>query len=142
MIVDVFGIEAFLPGSQIDVKPIRDYDVFVGKTMEFKVVKINNEFKNVVVSHKTLIEAERVISELLAADYLVNPEVVVESDTTTGKARRTVSILGQVKKPGTYELPPPPKRLTLLEVISMAGGFSETSCPRTLSWHFPTDRTI
>ena len=58
MIVDVFGIEAFLPGSQIDVKPIRDYDVFVSKTMEFKVVKINQEFKNVVVSHKALIEAE------------------------------------------------------------------------------------
>ena len=58
LIVDVFGIEAFLPGSQIDVKPIRDYDVFVGKTMEFKVVKINHEFKNVVVSHKVLIEEE------------------------------------------------------------------------------------
>ena len=58
MIVDVFGIEAFLPGSQIDVHPIRDYDVFVGKTMEFKVVKINQEFRNVVVSHKALIEAE------------------------------------------------------------------------------------
>jgi small subunit ribosomal protein S1 len=58
MIVDVFGIEAFLPGSQIDVKPIRDYDQYVGKTMEFKVVKINHEFKNVVVSHKALIEAD------------------------------------------------------------------------------------
>jgi small subunit ribosomal protein S1 len=58
LIVDVFGLEAFLPGSQIDVKPIRDYDVYVNKTMEFKVVKINNEFKNVVVSHKALIEAE------------------------------------------------------------------------------------
>ena len=58
LIVDVFGIEAFLPGSQIDVKPIHDYDVFVDKTMEFKVVKINHEFKNVVVSHKALIEAE------------------------------------------------------------------------------------
>ena len=58
MIVDVFGIEAFLPGSQIDVKPIRDYDIFVGKTMEFKIVKINQEYKNVVVSHKALIEAE------------------------------------------------------------------------------------
>ena len=58
MIVDVFGIEAFLPGSQIDVKPIRDYDIYVGKTMEFKVVKINQEFRNVVVSHKALIEAE------------------------------------------------------------------------------------
>ena len=58
MIVDVFDIEAFLPGSQIDVRPIRDYDIFVGKTMEFKVVKINQEFKNVVVSHKALIEAE------------------------------------------------------------------------------------
>jgi small subunit ribosomal protein S1 len=58
LIVDVFGIEAFLPGSQIDVKPIRDYDIYVGKTMEFKVVKINNEFKNVVVSHKALIEEE------------------------------------------------------------------------------------
>ncbi len=58
LIVDVFGIEAFLPGSQIDVKPIRDYDIYVGKTMEFKVVKINQEFRNVVVSHKALIEAE------------------------------------------------------------------------------------
>ena len=58
MIVDIFGIEAFLPGSQIDVHPIRDYDIFVGKTMEFKVVKINQEFRNVVVSHKALIEAE------------------------------------------------------------------------------------
>ncbi|MDD5694399.1 MAG: 30S ribosomal protein S1 [Bacteroidales bacterium] len=58
LIVDVFGIEAFLPGSQIDVKPIRDYDIFVGKTMEFKVVKINQEYKNVVVSHKALIEDE------------------------------------------------------------------------------------
>ena len=58
MIVDIYGIEAFLPGSQIDVHPIRDYDVFVGKTMEFKVVKINQEFRNVVVSHKALIEAE------------------------------------------------------------------------------------
>ncbi len=58
LIVDVFGIEAFLPGSQIDVKPIRDYDIYVGKTMDFKVVKINHEYKNVVVSHKALIEAE------------------------------------------------------------------------------------
>lgn len=58
LIVDVFGIEAFLPGSQIDVKPIRDYDIYVGKNMEFKVVKINHEYKNVVVSHKALIEAE------------------------------------------------------------------------------------
>jgi len=58
LIVDVFGIEAFLPGSQIDVKPIRDYDIYVGQTMDFKVVKINHEFKNVVVSHKALIEAE------------------------------------------------------------------------------------
>jgi small subunit ribosomal protein S1 len=58
LIVDVFGIEAFLPGSQIDVKPIRDYDIYVGKTMEFKVVKINHEFRNVVVSHKAIIEAE------------------------------------------------------------------------------------
>ena len=58
LIVDIFGIEAFLPGSQIDVKPIRDYDVFVDKTMDFKIVKINQEFKNVVVSHKALIELE------------------------------------------------------------------------------------
>ncbi len=58
MIVDIYGIDTFLPGSQIDVKPIRDYDVFVGKTMEFKVVKINKEYRNVVVSHKALIEAE------------------------------------------------------------------------------------
>ena len=58
LIVDVFGIEAFLPGSQIDVKPIRDYDVYVGKIMDLKIVKVNNEFKNVVVSHKALIEDE------------------------------------------------------------------------------------
>ena len=75
MIVDVFGIESFLPGSQIDVKPIRDYDVYVGKTMEFRVVKINQEFKNVVVSHKALIEAElelqkkEIISRLEKARY-------------------------------------------------------------------------
>jgi len=68
LIVDVFGIEAFLPGSQIDVKPIRDYDIYVGKTMEFKVVKINNEFKNVVVSHKALIqdELEKQKAEIMA----------------------------------------------------------------------------
>jgi small subunit ribosomal protein S1 len=66
MIVDVFGIEAFLPGSQIDVKPIRDYDQYVNKTMEFKVVKINHEFKNVVVSHKALIEAD---IEIQKKDY-------------------------------------------------------------------------
>ena len=58
MIVDVFGIEAFLPGSQIDIKPIRDYDQYTNKNMDFKVVKINHEFKNVVVSHKALIEAD------------------------------------------------------------------------------------
>ena len=73
LIVDVFGIEAFLPGSQIDVKPIRDYDIFVDKTMDFKVVKINQEFKNVVVSHKALIEdeleAER--SEIIAESCLM-----------------------------------------------------------------------
>ena len=79
MIVDVFGIEAFLPGSQIDVKPIRDYDVYVGKTMEFKVVKINQEFKNVVVSHKALIEAELeqqkkdIISKLEKGQVLEGP---------------------------------------------------------------------
>ncbi len=87
MIVDVFGIEAFLPGSQIDVKPIRDYDVFVGKTMEFKVVKINQEFKNVVVSHKVLIEAEleqqkkEIISRLEKGQVL---EGVVKNITSYG----------------------------------------------------------
>ncbi|MDR0864205.1 MAG: 30S ribosomal protein S1 [Candidatus Symbiothrix sp.] len=87
MIVDVFGIEAFLPGSQIDVKPIRDYDVFVDKTMEFKVVKINQEFKNVVVSHKALIEAELeqqkkdIISGLEKGQIL---EGVVKNITTYG----------------------------------------------------------
>src|SRR5574344_1464911 len=87
MIVDVFGIEAFLPGSQIDVKPIRDYDVFVGKTMEFKIVKINQEFKNVVVSHKALIEAEleqqkkEIISKLEKGQVL---EGVVKNITTYG----------------------------------------------------------
>jgi small subunit ribosomal protein S1 len=83
----VFGIEAFLPGSQIDVKPIRDYDIFVGKTMEFKVVKINQEFKNVVVSHKALIEAEleqqkkEIISKLERGQVLKG---VVKNITTYG----------------------------------------------------------
>ncbi len=87
MIVDIFGIEAFLPGSQIDVKPIRDYDIFVGKTMEFKVVKINQEFKNVVVSHKALIEAEleqqkkEIISKLERGQVLKG---VVKNITTYG----------------------------------------------------------
>ncbi len=87
MIVDVFGIEAFLPGSQIDVKPIRDYDVFVGKTMQFKVVKINQEYKNVVVSHKALIEAEleqqkkEIIAKLEKGQVL---EGVVKNITTYG----------------------------------------------------------
>lgn len=87
MIVDVFGIEAFLPGSQIDVKPIRDYDVYVNKTMEFKVVKINHEFRNVVVSHKALIEAEleaqkkEIISKLEKGQVL---EGVVKNITSYG----------------------------------------------------------
>ncbi|MDR2891284.1 MAG: 30S ribosomal protein S1 [Alistipes sp.] len=87
MIVDVFGIEAFLPGSQIDVKPIRDYDIYVDKTMEFKVVKINPEFRNVVVSHKALIEAEleeqkkAIIGKLEKGQIL---EGVVKNITTYG----------------------------------------------------------
>ncbi len=87
MIVDVFGIEAFLPGSQIDVKPIRDYDQYVNKTMEFKVVKINHEFKNVVVSHKALIEADieeqkkEIISQLEKGQVL---EGVVKNVTSYG----------------------------------------------------------
>ncbi|MDR2564014.1 MAG: 30S ribosomal protein S1 [Prevotellaceae bacterium] len=87
MIVDVFGIEAFLPGSQIDVKPIRDYDIFVGKNMEFKIVKINHEFRNVVVSHKALIEAEleaqkvEIISKLEKGQVL---EGMVKNITTYG----------------------------------------------------------
>lgn len=87
MIVDIFGIEAFLPGSQIDVHPIRDYDVFVGKTMELKVVKINQEFRNVVVSHKALIEAEleaqrkEIISHLEKGQIL---EGVVKNITSYG----------------------------------------------------------
>ena len=87
LIVDVFGIEAFLPGSQIDVKPIRDYDVYVGKNMEFKVVKINEEFRNVVVSHKALIEAEieeqkkQIISGLEKVQVL---EVIVKNITSYG----------------------------------------------------------
>lgn len=87
MIVDVFGIEAFLPGSQIDVHPIRDYDIFVGKTMEFKVVKINQEFRNVVVSHKALIEVEleaqrkEIISHLEKGQIL---EGTVKNITTYG----------------------------------------------------------
>ena len=87
MIVDVFGIEAFLPGSQIDVKPIRDYDVYVDKTMEFKVVKINQEFRNVVVSHKALIEAEleaqkQVIMSKLEKGQIL--EVTVKNITSYG----------------------------------------------------------
>ena len=87
MIVDVFGIEAFLPGSQIDVKPIRDYDVYVNKMMEFKVVKINHEFKNVVVSHKALIEADieiqkkEIIGQLQKGQVL---EGVVKNITSYG----------------------------------------------------------
>ncbi|MEO6347777.1 MAG: S1 RNA-binding domain-containing protein, partial [Aquaticitalea sp.] len=87
MIVDVFGIEAFLPGSQIDVKPIRDYDQYVNKTMEFKVVKINHEFKNIVVSHKALIEADieeqkkEIISQLEKGQVL---EGVVKNITSYG----------------------------------------------------------
>ena len=87
MIVDVFGIEAFLPGSQIDVKPIRDYDVFVDKTMEFKIVKINQDYRNVVVSHKALIEAEleaqkkEIISHLEKGQIL---EGTVKNITTYG----------------------------------------------------------
>jgi small subunit ribosomal protein S1 len=87
MIVDIFGIEAFLPGSQIDVHPIRDYDIFVGKTMEFKVIKINQEFRNVVVSHKALIEAEleaqrkEIISKLEKGQIL---EGTVKNITTYG----------------------------------------------------------
>ncbi len=87
MIVDVFGIEAFLPGSQIDVKPIRDYDIYVDKTMEFKVVKINQEYRNVVVSHKALIEAEleqqkkEIISKLEKGQIL---EGTVKNITTYG----------------------------------------------------------
>lgn len=76
LIVDVFGIEAFLPGSQIDVKPIRDYDVFVGKIMEFKVVKINNEFKNVVVSHKVLIEQELEVQKMEIMSKLEKGQVL------------------------------------------------------------------
>lgn len=87
LIVDVFGIEAFLPGSQIDVKPIRDYDIYVGKNMEFKVVKINEEFRNVVVSHKALIEAEieeqkkQIISKLEKGQVL---EGIVKNITSYG----------------------------------------------------------
>ena len=87
MIVDVFGIEAFLPGSQIDVKPIRDYDVFVGKTMEFQIVKINQEYRNVIVSHKALIEAEleaqkkEIISKLQKGQVL---EGIVKNITSYG----------------------------------------------------------
>jgi Ribosomal protein S1 len=76
MIVDVFGIEAFLPGSQIDVKPIRDYDQFVEKSMDFKVVKINNEFHNVVVSHKALIEAELEAQKMEIISHLEKGQVL------------------------------------------------------------------
>ena len=87
MIVDVFGIEAFLPGSQIDVKPIRDYDVYVDKTMEFKVVKINQEFRNVVVSHKALIEAELEAQKQIIMSKLEKGQILegtVKNITTYG----------------------------------------------------------
>ena len=87
MIVDVFGIEAFLPGSQIDVKPIRDYDVYVDKTMEFKVVKINQEYRNVVVSHKALIEAELEAQKQVIMSKLEKGQIlegVVKNITTYG----------------------------------------------------------
>ena len=112
MIVDVFGIEAFLPGSQIDVKPIRDYDVFVNKTMEFKIVKINHEFRNVVVSHKALIEAELeaqkadIISKLEKGQVL---EGTVKNITSYGvfvdlggvdrRVRRIVQTWGRINHP-------------------------------------------
>ena len=120
LIVDVFGIEAFLPGSQIDVKPIRDYDIFVGKTMEFKVVKVNHEYKNVVVSHKALIEAEleqqktEIISKLekgqitsFSADKSMNkstkpnptkPNQTKPNPTKSQKGElRTLQVLSQIK---------------------------------------------
>ncbi|MBQ5879702.1 MAG: S1 RNA-binding domain-containing protein, partial [Alistipes sp.] len=87
MIVDVFGIEAFLPGSQIDVKPIRDYDIYVDKTMEFKVVKINQEFRNVVVSHKALIEAELEAQKQIIMSKLEKGQILegtVKNITTYG----------------------------------------------------------
>lgn len=86
LIADVFGIEAFLPGSQIDVKPIRDFDQFVGKTMEFKIIKINNEFKNVVVSHKALIEAE----------------LEIQKSEIVGKLEKGQVLEGQVKNITSY----------------------------------------
>ena len=76
MIVDVFGIEAFLPGSQIDVRPIRDYDMFVGKTMNFKVVKINQEFRNVIVSHKVIVESELETKKQDIINQLENGQVL------------------------------------------------------------------
>lgn len=82
----------------------------------------------VTIAGKTMSEAEQAITKILAADYLVNPETVVElveSSIKKEKEKRTVSVLGQVKKPGSYEFPPPPKKMSLLEVLSLAGGFSE-----------------
>ena len=108
MIVDVFGIEAFLPGSQIDVKPIRDYDIYVGKTMEFKVVKINQEFKNVVVSHKALIEAELeqqkkdIISKLEKGQVL---EGTVKNITSYGVNDDTTLLLLSIKHLAHKEYP-------------------------------------
>jgi small subunit ribosomal protein S1 len=112
MIVDVFGIEAFLPGSQIDVKPIRDYDIFVGKTMEFKIVKINQDFKNVVVSHKALIEAEleqqkkEIISKLEKGQVLegtvkniINYGVFVDLGGVDGLIHITDLSWGRISRP-------------------------------------------
>ena len=113
MIVDVFGLEAFLPGSQIDVKPIRDYDIYVGKTMEFKVVKINEEFKNVVISHKALIEAEleqqkrEIISKLEKGQVLegtvkniTSYGVFIDLGGVDGLIHITDLSWGRVTKPG------------------------------------------
>ena len=105
MIVDVFGIEAFLPGSQIDVKPIRDYDVFVGKTMEFKVIKINQEYRNVVVSHKALIEEEleqqkkEIISKLEKGQVITSYGVFIDLGGVDGLIHITDLSWGRVSDP-------------------------------------------
>ena len=92
MIVDVFGIEAFLPGSQIDVKPIRDYDIYVDKTREFKVVKINQEFRNVVVSHKALIEAELEAQKQVIMSKLEKGQILEWRPASLWEASNTMAV--------------------------------------------------
>ncbi|MFR4236002.1 MAG: S1 RNA-binding domain-containing protein [Alistipes onderdonkii] len=122
MIVDVFGIEAFLPGSQIDVKPIRDYDVYVDKTMEFKVVKINQEFRNVVVSHKALIEAELEAQKQVIMSKLEKGQILegtVKNITSYGVFVDLGGVDGLIQSPTSGAREPPRRDRALDQKIQV-----------------------